>query len=61
MSKHTWIRDSIRHIGGLHQQMGIKHGEKIPKRRLMLAANSKNKLLARRARLAMTLESFHKG
>jgi hypothetical protein len=41
--------------------MGIKHGEKIPKRRLMLAANSKNKLLARRARLAMTLESFHKG
>ncbi len=57
----TWIQGANIKKGALHQQMGIPQGEKIPAAKLQAAAHSKNKTLARRARLAETLKSMQKG
>lgn len=45
--------------GALHEQMGVPQGKKIPKKKLAAAAK-KGGTLGKRARLAETLESFHK-
>ena len=58
--KKNWIAGAIGKPGALHRQMGVKQGEKIPKRRLQAAAGKKG-LLGRRARLAETLAGFNKG
>jgi len=48
--------------GALHRSMGVPIGEKIPEDRLRAAARSSNKLLAKRARLALTMKGWaHKG
>lgn len=60
MSDRYWIKSAIKHPGALRASLGVKAGQTIPKRRLRLAARSKNKTTARRARLAMTLAGFHK-
>lgn len=54
-----WIQKAIKHPGALHSELGIKMGKKIPKGKLRAAAKKKGKL-GKRARLALTLESFHK-
>lgn len=55
-----WISDAVaRHKGALHRQLGLKPGTPIPVSRLRAAANSKDKKLAKRARLVLTLRSFH--
>lgn len=45
--------------GALHRQLGIPEGKKIPQKALKKAARKGGKL-GKRARLAETLESFHK-
>lgn len=45
--------------GALKQSMGIPMDQKIPSGKLEAAANSPNKLKARRARLAITMMSWH--
>jgi hypothetical protein len=55
-----WISGAIKHKGALRETLGIKKGEKIPAAKLMKAEHSKNPKTAKRARLAKTLESFHK-
>ena len=45
--------------GALHRQLGVPEGKKIPKSMLKKAAKKGGKL-GKRARLAETLESFHK-
>ena len=52
MSK--WIQKAIKHPGALHEQLGVKEGEKIPARKLAKAAKKGGKL-GTRARLAQTL------
>ncbi len=56
----NWIKGAIHHPGALHRMLGVKPGEKIPEEKLQAAAKSKNPLLRRRARLAITLKKMHR-
>lgn len=49
----------MKNHGALHRELGIAADKKIPKKKLEKAAKSGGKL-GKRARLAETLESFHK-
>ncbi len=60
MSKN-WIQKAINRPGALHHELSVPDGESIPRARLVGAIHSKNPLLRRRARLAMTLKHFGKG
>jgi len=54
-----WIGKAIQHPGALHRQLGIPHGEKIPKEALMRALRGEyGPLAAKRARLAKTLKKI---
>jgi len=57
--KDKWIAGAVKHPGALHRELGIAEGEKIPEKKLAKAAHSDNPKLAKRARLAETLKSFH--
>jgi len=59
-AKKNWIAGAIKNPGALHTQLGMKQGEKIPEDTLEAAA-SKGGKLGKRANLALTLKSFHKG
>ena len=55
----NWIAGAIKHKGALKKELGVKKGEKIPKKELEKASKAKGKE-GRRARLAMELEKFNK-
>lgn len=57
--KDKWIAGAVKHPGALHRSLGVPQGEKIPEKKLAKAENSDNPTLAKRARLAETLKSFH--
>lgn len=56
MSKH-WIAGATKNKGALHRELGVKPGEKIPKKKLAAAAK-KGGLEGQRARLAQTLNKM---
>lgn len=58
MSKN-FIAGAIKHPGALHEQLGVKKGEKIPKSKLDAAAKKGGKL-GQRARFAETLRGLNK-
>jgi hypothetical protein len=47
--------------GALHRSLGVPEGKKIPEAKIEKAEHSKNPTLRKRAVLAETLKSFHKG
>jgi hypothetical protein len=53
-----WIQKAIKHKGALRKSLHMKKGEKIPEGKLEKAANSKDTLLAKRAKLAETLKKL---
>lgn len=53
-----WIAGAIGKPGALHKELGIKQGTKIPLATLERAAKAPG-TEGKRARLAMTLRSFH--
>jgi len=55
-----WIQGAIKKPGALHKELGIKEGEKIPEKKLKAAAKKPGKE-GKRARLAETLKTFHRG
>lgn len=57
----NWIAGAIKHKGALHKALGVPEGQKIPASKIEKATHSSNPKLAKRARLAQTLKSFHKG
>ena len=57
----NWIKGAIKHPGGLHRALGVPQGKTIPKGRIVKAADSKNKHLARMARFAETLAKARSG
>ena len=59
MTGEKWISKAIKKPGALHKEMGVPEGKKIPQKKLAKAAKSGGKL-GKRARLAETLESFHR-
>ncbi len=59
MSKKHWIQKAIKHPGALHKSLGIAKGKKIPVATLKRAASG-NGMIAKRARLAMTLMHMHR-
>jgi hypothetical protein len=58
-AKKNWIESAVKKPGALRKSLKVKAGEDIPKNKLDKALNSKNKLTAKRARLAKTLKKFH--
>ena len=60
MAKDKWIAGAIKKPGALHKELGVKEGKKIPKKMLAKAAKAPGKE-GKRARLAETLEDFHRG
>lgn len=58
--KKNWIAGAIKKPGALHKELGIKQGKKIPAKTLAKATKKGGKE-GKRARLAETLKSFHKG
>lgn len=57
--KKDWIKGAIKKPGALRKSLGVKAGKDIPKKKLEAAAKKKGKM-GKRARLAETLEGFHK-
>lgn len=54
-----WIQGAIKHPGALKKTLGVsKKTGKIPTKKIISAAK-KGGVTGRRARLAMTLKSFH--
>jgi hypothetical protein len=60
MSKKFWIQDAIKKPGALHEELGVKSGEKIPFEKLHAASKKKGKI-GQRARLAETLRKMNRG
>ena len=60
MAERKFIRKAIKKPGALHKQLGVPEGKKIPKSKLEAAAKKGNTKLAKRARLALTLEKMPK-
>ncbi len=52
-----WIQKAIKKPGALHKQLGVPKGQKIPAKKLALAAKKGGKL-GQRARLAETLKKM---
>lgn len=60
--KQKFIQKAIKKPGALHRQLGVPEDEKIPESKLKAAAKKGNTKLAKRARLALTLEKLpHRG
>jgi len=60
MAGKNWIKGAIKKPDALRKELGVKKGEKIPKKKLEKAAKAKGKL-GERARLAETLAGLRKG
>ncbi len=58
MAERKFIRKAIKKPGALHRELGVPQDEKIPKSKLRAAAKKGNTKLAKRARLALTLEKL---
>lgn len=56
----NWIAGAIRKPGALRKSLGVKKGNKIPKKKLAAAAGKSGKM-GQRARLAETLMRFNRG
>ena len=57
--KSNWIQGAIKKPGALRESMGVKKGEKIPAKKLAVAAKKPGKM-GQRARLAQTLKKLGK-
>lgn len=55
-----WIKKAIKKPGALHKELHVPEGKKIPAKKLAKAAKAPGKE-GKRARLAQTLKSFHRG
>ena len=55
-----WIQKAIKKPGALRQQLGVKKGQNIPRKKLAAAAKKGGKL-GQRARLAQTLGKMRTG
>ncbi len=60
MAKEKWIQKMHMKKGALHEELGVKKGQKIPEKKLEKAEHSKNPTLRKRANLAETLKHMHK-
>lgn len=59
-ARKNWIQGAIKNPGALRRTLKVKAGQDIPEKKLEKAMHSKNKLTAKRARLAETLKDMHK-
>lgn len=58
----NWIHKAIKpeHKGSLHRSLHVPEGDIIPQAKVMKAEHSNNPALAKKARLAETLEHMHR-
>jgi hypothetical protein len=59
--KGKWIKGAINpeNKGKLHRELGVPQEKRIPQRMLNKATHDRNPTIAKEARLAKTLKSFH--
>lgn len=57
---NKFIASAIKHPGSLHRALGVPQGQKIAISKIEAAAKSADKDIARKARLALTLEGIGK-
>lgn len=57
MATKNWIKDAIKKPGALRAELGVKAGQKIPAKKLDIAAKKPGKI-GQRARLAKTLKGL---
>ena len=58
-SDDHWIHGAIKRPGALHKKLGVKPGDKIPKKKLVAAEHSDNPLERKEADFASELKGFH--
>lgn len=58
MATKKWIQGAHLKKGALHKDLGIPEDKDIPEEKLREASHSKDKTVAKRARLAMTMKGF---
>jgi hypothetical protein len=56
----NWIAGAVKNKGGLHRSLGVPEGQIIPQSKINKATHADNPRVAKEARLAKTLEHFHK-
>lgn len=61
MATKKWIQGTHLKKGALHRDLGVPEGQDIPEEKLREATHSKDKTVARRANLAMTMKGFKHG
>jgi hypothetical protein len=61
MAAKHWIQGAIKHPGGLHRALGVSQGQKIPAKKMAVAAHSKSEHIRRMVALAHTLRHMHHG
>lgn len=60
MAANQWIAGAVKHPGSLHRSLHVPEDKIIPKAKIAKAADSKDPTLAKKARLAETLEHLHR-
>lgn len=60
-AKKNWISGAISKPGALHRALHVPSSKTIPEAKLEKAMHSSNQTLRKRANLAKTLKSFHRG
>lgn len=56
----NWIKGAIKHPGSLHRALHVPQDKIIPQAKIMKATHADNPSLAKKARLAETLEHLNK-
>jgi len=56
----NWIAGAVKNKGSLHRSLHVPKGDIIPQSKIMKAEHADNPALAKKARLAETLEHLHK-
>lgn len=54
----NWIAGAVKNKGGLHRNLGVPTGEKIPEAKVEAATHSKNPKTRKEANLAKTLKGL---
>ena len=55
-----WIKSAVKHPGKLHRELNVPQGQKIPAKKMAMAANSKNPTIRKEVALAKTLGKMKK-
>ena len=53
-----WMKNTVKHPGALHRNLGVPQGQKIPAKKLAAAENSSSQTIRKEASLAETFKKY---